>query len=99
MARYYAGVHGNRGEATRLGSPASGMSSWTNGWHIGLSAYASPEYENPNQDEIEFSMTSGSSNSQAHHLGTIVETDNGPQFKPSQYVIDLCKGLTIPKET
>ena len=93
MARYYAGIHGNRGEATRFGTPSSGMTTFLNGWHIGLSAYASPEYDDPNQDEIEFSMTSGSSNSYAHHLGTIVETDDGPAFEPSRYVIDLCKGL------
>jgi len=35
MARFYASIQGSRGEATRMGTPASGIHSHTRGWDIG----------------------------------------------------------------
>lgn len=35
MARFYGSVHGNRGEATRMGTPSSGFSASGRGWDIG----------------------------------------------------------------
>ena len=99
-ARYYAGIHGNRGAATRLGTPNSGMTCFLNGWHIGLDTYAGPWYVNTNKDSISLTMTGGSGHKgKNRNLGDIVETDDGPVFEPSQYVIDLCKGLDPAKET
>jgi hypothetical protein len=32
MARFYGSIQGNRGPATRMGTPKSGLYSWTAGW-------------------------------------------------------------------
>ena len=36
MARFYGDVQGNRGEATRMGTPSSGISAHIRGWSIGI---------------------------------------------------------------
>lgn len=36
MARFYADIQGNRGEATRMGTTASGIEGHIRGWHIGF---------------------------------------------------------------
>lgn len=35
MARFYSSIQGNRSEATRMGTPASGISGHIRGWNIG----------------------------------------------------------------
>ena len=40
MARFRATLQGNRGEVSRLGSKASGMSAHINGWNTGVTIYA-----------------------------------------------------------
>ena len=35
MAQFYADIQGNRGEATRMGTKASGMDGHIRGWHTG----------------------------------------------------------------
>lgn len=35
MARFYGGVRGSRGEATRCGTYMSGLTAFAHGWHIG----------------------------------------------------------------
>jgi hypothetical protein len=35
MAHFYASIQGNRGEATRLGSKASGITGHIRGWNVG----------------------------------------------------------------
>ena len=39
MARYYASIHGNRGEATRMGTPNSGIQAHVRGWDVGVKVY------------------------------------------------------------
>jgi len=36
MARFYASIQGNRGEATRMGTPTSGISGHVRGWNVGV---------------------------------------------------------------
>ena len=36
MARFYASIQGNRGEATRMGSANSGIEGHIRGWHLGV---------------------------------------------------------------
>jgi len=36
MARFYGDVQGNRGEATRMGTPSSGISAHIRGWDVGI---------------------------------------------------------------
>ena len=35
MAQFYASIQGNRGEATRMGTKASGIDGHIRGWHVG----------------------------------------------------------------
>lgn len=35
MARFYADIQGNRGSATRMGTPQSGISGHIRGWNLG----------------------------------------------------------------
>ena len=36
MARFYASIQGNRGEATRMGTPGSGIEGHIRGWNTGV---------------------------------------------------------------
>jgi len=36
MSRFYASIKGNRGEATRQGTPKTGISGHIRGWDIGV---------------------------------------------------------------
>ena len=36
MARFYANIQGNRGEATRMGTPSSGIGGHIRGWDLGV---------------------------------------------------------------
>jgi len=36
MSRFYGSLQGNRGEATRQGTPASGIAAHPRGWNVGV---------------------------------------------------------------
>lgn len=58
MARFIGSVRGNRGEASRLGTPQSGLSAHAQGWDIGASAYV---YVNSKgEDLVRVSINRGS---------------------------------------
>ena len=58
MAQFRATIHGNRGEASRLGTKSSGIRATVNGWNIGLSVEI---YVNDaGKDEIQVYQTGGS---------------------------------------
>lgn len=59
MAHFYGGVHGNRGEATRLGTKDSGLNTFANGWGIGARTVC---YYLPDKDEdrVQVWITHGS---------------------------------------
>jgi hypothetical protein len=61
MARFWARIQGNRGEATRLGTKASGIHSETNGWDIGCRVWICPNNET-GEDEMIVWLTGGSNN-------------------------------------
>ena len=91
MARYYGTLQGNRGPASRLGTPNSGLTTTTNGWNIGVTCYANPAFTNDpsfhtsNADYIDIDMTKGSSCSANNfkNIGHVLETPDGPVFTPS----------------
>jgi hypothetical protein len=58
MARFRATIKGQRGEASRLGSLASGLSARVNGWDSGVLVRASGSHTHG--DEFCIYMTSGS---------------------------------------
>ena len=58
MAHFYSEIQGNRGEATRTGTPNSGIRGHIRGWDVGVSVSG---YVNENgEDVFEVRLTSGS---------------------------------------
>ena len=62
MARFYADIKGNRGEATRMGTEASGISGHIRGWDIG--ARVSVSVNDQGEDEVRVRLTGGSGSGQ-----------------------------------
>lgn len=50
MAHFYANIQGNRGEATRMGTKASGIVGHIRGWDVG--ARISIDYDKDNDRDI-----------------------------------------------
>jgi len=59
MAQYRGTLQGNRGDASRLGSKASGLRAVANGWDIGGSVVAYYD-EEAKEDRVSFAITGGS---------------------------------------
>lgn len=57
MARFYATIQGNRGEASRMGTPNGGIGSHTRGWNIGASVTMQARDSN---DVCKVRLTNGS---------------------------------------
>ena len=59
MARFYASIQGNRGEATRTGSASSGIEGHIRGWNLGakVEMFTDPE---TGRDRLVIYRTSGS---------------------------------------
>ena len=72
MARFYAGIQGNRSEATRMGTQVSGISGHIRGWDVGI--YVEGEV-GANEDIFHIYLTSGSNGSRRKHLGTFTAAD------------------------
>ena len=58
MARFYASIQGNRGEATRMGTPSSGIEGHIRGWNIGVKVQCLVNSEG--KDEVRVWVTGGS---------------------------------------
>ena len=59
MSRFYADIQGNRGEATRQGSKASGIRGHIRGWDSGAQVYCGVNSDG--KDVVEVYLTRGSS--------------------------------------
>lgn len=61
MSRFYASIQGNRGQATRQGTPKSGIEGHIRGWDIGakISCWVNKE----GKDVVQVAITGGSSDS------------------------------------
>ena len=80
MAHFIAAIEGNRGPASRLGTPKSGISARAQGWHVGVSIMGNV---NPDTGEDEFTvwLTGGSSpRNEERLLGTFTVADLGQGF-------------------
>lgn len=60
MARFYAEIKGNRGMASRMGTPESGMWAHIRGWNIGCRVDCFVDDEG--EDVVSVSLTGGSRN-------------------------------------
>ena len=58
MSRFYASIQGSRGEATRQGTPNSGIQGHIRGWRLG--ARVSMGIDNDGEDVCTIQLTSGS---------------------------------------
>ena len=58
MARFYASIQGNRGEATRMGTRNSGITGHVRGWSVG--ARVECTVNTAGEDVVEIWLTSGS---------------------------------------
>lgn len=69
MSRFYASIQGNRGEATRQGSKASGIGGHIRGWDIGARVLC--YVDDSGNDKVIVTITGGSNNSSSQkNLGT-----------------------------
>ena len=60
MARFFGGVQGRRGPATRLGDSKSGLHVFAAGWFSGVDVKAEPDYDFPERDVFYVYADSGS---------------------------------------
>ena len=76
MARFYASIQGNRGEATRMGTEKSGISGHIRGWEVGCSVQI--WVNDKGEDEVAIALTSGSNGRySSRHLGVFKASDLG----------------------
>ena len=72
MSRFYASIEGNRGEATRQGTPKSGIGGHIRGWNLGIKVYGSADGD---EDSFDVYVTSGSNGHKASKLIATVTAD------------------------
>jgi hypothetical protein len=72
MARFLASVQGNRGDASRLGTPSSGIRAQAQGWNVGVKVYGRAEGE---RDVFNVYATSGSNGASGDRLIATVSRD------------------------
>jgi hypothetical protein len=60
MARFYAEIQGNRGGATRMGTPNSGMRAHVRGWNTGFKVRCDARMGDSNLDHCTVVLTGGS---------------------------------------
>jgi hypothetical protein len=97
MARFYAEIQGNRGEATRMGTAESGMRSHIRGWHNGA---AVGMRANGDVDYCDISLTSGSSGYASQHaLSTqFIHNTNETWIKVPKWLCELVLANYDPEE-
>lgn len=91
MANFRGIIQGSRGSASRLGH--SRLEGRVAGWNIGvgLCAYRDPD---TGEDRIGIHADEGNGYNagRSFSLGTVIPSDDGPLYLPSEYVKALCLG-------
>jgi hypothetical protein len=79
MSRFYANIKGSRGEATRQGTPKSGIYAHIRGWNAGVSVRG--YVDECGKDRFLVCATGGSNGgSRSQVIGTVEETEEGFLF-------------------
>lgn len=78
MARFIGYVQGQAGEASRLGSPRSGISAQAQGWNVGIRVDG---HADGDDDVFDVYLTSGSNGGNRAHLGRVTMVDGSPVFR------------------
>jgi hypothetical protein len=84
MAHFYGTVQGHRGEASRLGSKASGISATASGWNIGGEIRAVYD-EQLKTDVVRLYVTHGSNSSRSTLVASFARVDNKLQLLETKY--------------
>jgi hypothetical protein len=81
MARFYADIQGSRGEATRMGTAASGIQAHPRGWNLGVQVDGGTrdEEDNLGLDEFDITISRGSNGygNRIAYLGRVYEEEDG----------------------
>ena len=84
MARFRGTVQGARGEASRLGTAATGVTSTADGWHIGGEVEISDD--DRGGDVVDFTLSGGSNaRNSPRMVARYVEGDNAPTIYPAAF--------------
>ena len=84
MARFRGKVQGTRGEASRLGTAATGVTSTADGWHIGGEVEISDDND---RDAVEFTLSGGSNTRNSPRMvARYVEGDKVPTIYPAAFM-------------
>ena len=75
MARFYASIQGNRGEASRMGTTGSGIAGHVRGWSAGVRVECRADCDD--NDVVEVSITDGSNGSRGRACLEIRPSANG----------------------
>lgn len=106
MAQFRGTVQGGRGEAARLGHASSGLTTTCRGWQAGVDVYASADSEG-DYFGVYVNEGNGYNAGRGFRLGSVVPSDDGPVFIPTQKVvrdillahgIELAMDVTIEPE-
>lgn len=74
VARFYASIQGQRGEATRMGSASSGIRGHVRGWNVGVAVEGR---DDSGRDVFDVFATGGSNGTEAFRLGTVQRMPGG----------------------
>lgn len=81
MSRFYAAIQGNRGEATRMGTPNSGIAGHIRGWDVGVRVNGDTEGDS---DVFQVFATGGSNGkTPTRLLGEVRLVAGCPTFVPA----------------
>lgn len=89
MARFYGSMRGNRGEATRMGTPNSGISGHIRGWNVGGEVGMIARGE---QDTCVLTLTGGSSGKRNLGVEIVAFEEEGPRVR---YLVRLPGGIEL----
>jgi len=79
MARFIGYVQGQRGEASRLGSPSSGIEAEARGWNVGVKV--SGHVNGDDADEFAVFVTGGSNDPSPRLIGRVMlDAEGKPVF-------------------
>jgi len=76
MARFYASIQGNRGEATRMGTASSGIDGHIRGWSVGARVDLTVNNAT-DADVVEIELTGGSNRPSGRRLATLYAQIDG----------------------
>jgi hypothetical protein len=87
--RFWATIKGEgKTEASRGGNEASGISSHTRGWNIGIEVGGHIDgLASNNRDQFDVYLTGGSNGGKRMYVGTAMLVNGEPTFVPSENVI------------